>query len=103
MSKRIRKIRNQGGLKLMENKDVLISWLLTGLTGISAATAMDLIAFALAIICGIVSLCFTIWKWIREAKKDGKITKEEVEDLIDQVGGQVEDIKSNLDNLKKKD
>ena len=103
MSKRIRKIRNQGGLKPMENKDVLISWLLTGLTGISAATAMDLIAFALAIICGIVSLSFTIWKWAREAKKDGKITKEEVEDLIDQVGGQVEDIKSNLDNLKKKD
>ena len=103
MSKRIRKIRNQGGLKLMENKDVVISWLLTGLTGISAATAMDLIAFALAIICGIVSLCFTIWKGTREAKKDGKITKEEVEDLIDQVGGQVEDIKANLDNLKKKD
>lgn len=44
----------------MENKDVLISWLLTGLTGISAATAMDLIAFAVAIICGIVSLSFTI-------------------------------------------
>lgn len=84
------------------NQDVALSWVLTSATGISAMTTADLVGMIFTIICGVASLAFTIWRWYRAAKKDGKITKEEVEDLIDDVVEQVDktadDVKDKIDN-----
>ena len=61
-----------------------------------------------AIICMIVGLLITIIcsiiipliKWWINAKKDGKIDKEEIEDGIDIIKDGVEDIKEHLESSK---
>lgn len=61
-----------------------------------------------AIICMIVGLLITIIcsiiipliKWWKNAKKDGKIDKEEIEDGIDIIENGVKDIKEHLDSGK---
>lgn len=47
------------------------------------------------------SLIYTIYKWYKEAKKDGKITVDEVKDLSDKITEHVENAKENLDKEDK--
>ena len=42
-------------------------------------------------------------KQIRKAKEDGKITKEEADEIIDTIGEAGKEIKEGLDNLTKED
>ena len=42
------------------------------------------IQLGLAIICSIVLLAYRVRKWYKDAKEDGKITGEEVKQLIDE-------------------
>ena len=39
----------------------------------------------LSILSTIFTIAFTIYKWYNKAKEDGKITKEEIEDLADDI------------------
>lgn len=43
------------------------------------------IQIVLSIITFLVTLAYTIWKWYKNAKKDGKITKDEVDDLFKKI------------------
>ena len=56
----------------------------------------QIIEFVLSIIVSIVLLIYRIWKWWKDASKDGKITKEEIEDGINIVVGGVEEIKDKV-------
>lgn len=64
------------------------SWIfaLDGLGGILTAVqtqeAFQIVSLIFTIIATMVSIVFTIWKWWKSAKADGKITPEEVNDLI---------------------
>ena len=49
------------------------------------------IQLGLGIFATLVSLAFTIWKWWKKASEDGKITKEEVDDLIDELNEDIDD------------
>lgn len=73
----------------------LFSWMGTGITGmlayLSAVEIKDLITWILSIIAAVVTIAFTIWSWYKKATADGKITKDEVDDLI-------EDLKDNGGN-----
>lgn len=60
----------------------------------------QMIEMILAILTSIVILAYRIWRWWKEAKKDGKITKEEIKDGVDIIINGVEDIK---DKIKKGD
>ena len=51
------------------------------------------IQLALGIIATLLSIAYTIWKWWKKASADGKITKEEVDDLLD-------DLKKDIDDRK---
>lgn len=70
--------------------DVSISWTLTAATGIAAMTIQDWIGLGFTIACGVISIAFTIWRWYKAAKKDGVISRDEVEDLVDQVGDEID-------------
>lgn len=59
------------------------------------------IQLILAIICSIVLLAYRIWKWHKDASKDGKIDKEEVDKLAETIKDGAEEIKSDIDNFKK--
>lgn len=54
---------------------------------------------ALAILSTLVALAFTLYKWYKEAKKDGKITPDEVIDAVNKVGDIVDDAKSTINKI----
>lgn len=43
------------------------------------------IQIIISALAGAVALAYTIWRWYRNAKKDGKITDDEVDDLFNQI------------------
>lgn len=49
-----------------------------------------------------VSLCFTLYKWHKEAKKDGKIDNNEIDEVFKIVKDHVEVINNNVDNFVEK-
>lgn len=51
---------------------------------------LQTIQIILAIITFLVTIGYTLWKWYKNAKKDGKITKDEVEDLVDEIKEEVD-------------
>lgn len=51
------------------------------------ANAVSIIASVLA---SVVTIAYVIYKWYKRAKADGKITKEEVDELIDEVGEEID-------------
>lgn len=58
------------------------SWVLT-----MAQTneAFQLIMLILSILSTLFTIAFTFYKWYNKAKEDGKITKDEIEDLADDI------------------
>lgn len=69
------------------------------------------IQLGLAILCSIVLLGYRVWKWYKEAKKDGKITSDEIKqvvnenkdavvDIIEKTTDLVDDIKNSKDDKK---
>ena len=43
------------------------------------------IQIIISALAGAVALAYTIWRWYKNAKKDGKITGDEVDDLFEQI------------------
>lgn len=43
------------------------------------------IQIIISALAGAVALAYTIWRWYKNAKKDGKITEDEVDNLFEQV------------------
>lgn len=59
----------------------------------------NMIVNILAIVTSCVILGFNIWRWVKEAKKDGKITAEEIEEGKKIIVDGIEDI---ADKVNKK-
>lgn len=85
------------------NQDVTGSWIGTTLMAIFAGVTADFIVTILAIISGCISIAFTVWRWYRSAKADGKITKEEIDELIDDISEDAKDVVEKIDEIKDKD
>ena len=65
-----------------------VSWAGSGVTMITALLTTDVLQIILTvigIISAIVSLAYNIYQWYRKAKEDGKITPDEVEELVDTI------------------
>ena len=58
------------------------------------------IQMGITIIAGIISIILGLRAWWKDAKKDGKIDKEEIKDGIDIIMGGANDIKEHLDSGK---
>ena len=76
------------GVTFMKSND-FVCWLGTLFGAICIATQTDkvlqYIQLGLTIFSTLVALIYTIWKWWRKAKEDGKITEDEVDDLMEDV------------------
>lgn len=57
---------------------------------------LQIIEFVLSAVLTLVILVYRVWHWYQEAKKDGKIDKEE----IDELGKIIEETKNEEDNKK---
>ena len=51
---------------------------------------LQFIMFIMSIISTAFTIAFIIYKWYNKAKEDGKITKDEVNDLIDNISDALE-------------
>ena len=85
----------KGKSKMKVNE--LVSWPINAFTYalayIQANEVMQIVEFAFAILTSIVLLLYRLYVWYKEAKKDGKIDKEEIKEGIDIIASGVEDIK----------
>lgn len=72
----------------MKNFDIL-AWSGTALgtvfTAIQDNQIFQWISFGLTILSTLFAIAYTAWKWYRKAKEDGKITEDEVDELMDDV------------------
>ena len=59
------------------------------LTALQTNEVFQIIELILSIILTLLLIVFRLWKWFKEAKKDGKITSDE----LDQAIGIIEDAK----------
>lgn len=67
----------------------------------TASTVLGLVLIILNIAVLLVSLTIKIVNWVRRAKADGKITKEETDELADIMQEGVEDLKDKIDKPRK--
>ena len=58
----------------------------------------QLIQLIFSILAFLVTIAYTFWKWYRNAKKDGKITPQEVEELFDNLRENIKEEKDNEHN-----
>ena len=49
----------------------------------------QLIQIILASIVSVITIAFIIYKWWKSATADGKITKEEIDDLFDKIDDEI--------------
>lgn len=54
---------------------------------------LRVISFALTCISVTLSLAFTVYKWYKSSKADGRITTDELDELVDELGKYNERIK----------
>lgn len=51
------------------------------------------ISLGLTCVSVIASLCYTIYKWHKSAKEDGRITTDELAELVDELGKHADELK----------
>lgn len=74
---------------------------ITWLTAIGQTNEIfQMIQIILASLVSLATLLFIIYKWWREASKDGQITHEEIDNLFDKID---EEVNKNGDNDKRQD
>ena len=86
------------------NKEILGATIGTSLsavgTGLQTDQLLQRISLILTIIGSIVTIVMAILNWWKNAKKDGKITKEEIKEGMDIISDGFNDLE---DKLKKED
>lgn len=58
------------------------------------------IQLGLNVLTTLVLLAFRIWAWVRDAKEDGKITKDEIKEGGEIIGDALEDLKDTFEGEK---
>ena len=66
-------------------------------SAIQTNEVLSWISWIVTLIATVLSISFTLWKWWKKASEDGKITKEEVEEL----GDIVEQSKDKIEEVNK--
>ena len=72
-------------------------------TAMQPNEVLQIISLVITIIGGLITTAFALWTWWKNAKKDGKIDKDEVKEAIDILQDGGEKIKEALDDKKKGD
>jgi len=52
---------------------------------------LSYIQLGLGILATIISVAFSVWKWWKKASADGKITKDEIKELSDDLKDKLDD------------
>lgn len=71
------------------------------LTVVQTNEIFQLVSLILTCIATVLAIAFTIYKWVKKAKADGKIDAEEVEELAEIIKDGAESIKEVSDKSQK--
>lgn len=71
-----------------------ISWVLTAS---QTKEVFEIVQIIVATIVSLLTAAYIVWKWYKKAKEDGKITADEVVDLVNQVKDNLGDDKNAED------
>jgi hypothetical protein len=87
---------------MMKSKDFL-DWIGCGfatvLTAVQTQQVFQIISLVLTCLATALTIAYTLWKWWKNAKKDGKIDEKEIKEGIDILKDAAKDVKelSNID------
>ena len=74
----------------MTKHDEIVGYIGSVFGGVMTATQTNeifqIIQAILTILGLLITIDYTIWKWYKNASKDGKITIDEVDELFDELG-----------------
>lgn len=59
---------------------------------IQSNEVLQIISFVLSVMTSLIIIGYKVWVWWREAKKDGKITKDELQQLGDSISDDMKDL-----------
>lgn len=81
-----------------------IEWVCCGVgavfTVVQTQEIFQIISLVLTCIATLVAIGFTIYKWYKVAKADGKVDAKEVEELVDIIKDGADDIKEIVESGK---
>ena len=84
---------------MKEHLDILGIGVQAILTAIQTDEVLRWVAFGFTIFSVILNIAYNIWRWWRKSKEDGKISMNEVDELVDIV----KDGSDSLSNITKED
>lgn len=84
------------------NYDFLTNALGVAMTAVQTNEIFQLISLILTCISITFSMIFTIWKWYHNATADGKIDKNEFDDIMNETGAIINRIDNKLNDLNDK-
>ena len=84
---------------MKEHLDILGIGLQAIFTAIQTDEVLRWISFGFTLVSVILTIAYNIWRWWRKSKEDGKITIDEVDELVDIV----KDGSDSLKNITKEE
>lgn len=90
----------------MDSKSIisnLCAWAGLVFSSMITQEMLNLVLTILSIVSILLSLALTFFKWYKEAKKDGHISKDELEDLTHQMKEKVDEAKEDIKDGSKDD
>ena len=84
---------------MKEHLDILGIGLQAIFTAVQTDEVLRWISFGFTLLSVILTIAYNIWRWYRKSKEDGKITMNEVDELVDIV----KDGSDSLKNITKED
>lgn len=86
------------------DKELTLCYALTGLqtifTSLQDNETYQIIQMVLSLLSGVLVIAYTIWKWYVRAKKDGKITIDEIDEGIEEIIDAIDYIEENKESDK---
>lgn len=84
---------------MKEHLDILGIGLQAIFTAIQTDEVLRWISFGFTLVSVILTIAYNIWRWWRKSKEDGKISIDEVDELVDIV----KDGSDTISNITKED
>ena len=73
--------------------DYIFDGIALALAGIQIEEIFKWVQLSVGLFATLLSVAFTLWQWWKRAKKDGKITEEEINEGIDILNNGIDELK----------
>lgn len=80
---------------MKENTNYFLAGVSAVFSAIQSNEVLQWISWGLTLLCTLLSIAFTIWKWWDKAHADGRITPDELKELQESLQDEKEKIDQN--------